>query len=251
MSQWIEYLSEPKRLILTWEPPLHVPGRTRWVVGELKQKASDVSFRYLTGTEFLAANNGRSEVELKKSGYLGYPAFDPRGTDKLVYDTHVLEAFLRRLPPFGRSDFGAYLQHFRIPGTTTVPPLALLGATEARLPGDGFSLVDPFDSEQLFCDAVLEIAGHRHYPSSRSSLTLGQSLELVREPEHPHDADAISVRAAGHVIGYVNRVQAPTVSKWIETRRVESSLLRLNGSITKPRAFAFLSVRPLAHLAAA
>ena len=251
LSQWIEHLSEPKRLILTWEPHLAVSGRTRWIVGEVRRASDGVEFRYLKGAEFSLENNGRSESELKAAGYLGYPAFDPRGSDKIVFDDHVLEAFLRRLPPSGRSDFGAYLEHHRIQATQPVSPMALLGATEARLPGDGFSLVDPFDPEQLLCDAVIEVAGHRHYPASRALLFPGQSLELTHEPDHAHDPHAVRISANGVVIGYVNRVQAPSVSAWLGTRRIEASLLRLNGSTSKPRAFVFLKVRPGAELKAA
>lgn len=251
MSQWIEHLSEPKRLTLTWEPPLVVPGRTRWIVGELQRTSNGVEFRYLKGDEFSRENNGRSESELKAAGYLGYPAFDPRGSDKIIFDEHVLEAFLRRLPPSSRADFGAYLEHHRIQATDRVSPMALLGATEARLPGDGFSLVDPFDPEQIFCDAVIEVAGHRHYPGSRELLCAGQSLELTPEPDHAHDPHAVRISANGVAIGYVNRVQAPSVSTWIRTRRVDATLLRLNGSINRPRAFVFLKVRPSEELKAA
>ncbi|GAA0868382.1 hypothetical protein GCM10009116_04920 [Brevundimonas basaltis] len=251
MSQWIEYLSEPKRLTLTWEPPLTVPGRTRWIVGEVRRTSDGVEFRYLKGAEFSMENNGRTESELRATGYLGYPAFDSRGSDKTIFDDHVLEAFLRRLPPPTRSDFGAYLEHFRIQTTDRVSPMALLGATEARLPGDGFSLIDPFDPEQAFCDAVIEVAGHRHYPDSRAALVPGGVLELTPEPDHPHDPNAVRISADGITVGYVNRVQAPSVSAWISTRQVEATLLRLNGSTTKPRAFVFLKVRPLAGLKAA
>lgn len=251
MSQWIEYLSEPKRLTLTWEPPLAVPGRTRWIVGEVRRMSDGVEFRYLKGSEFSRENNGRSESELKSAGYFGYPAFDSRGSDRVVFDDHVLEAFLRRLPPSSRSDFGAYLEHYRIQPTDRISPMALLGATEARLPGDGFSLVDPFDPEQVFCDAVIEVAGHRHYPASRAVLCPGQSLELTHEPDHAHDPHAVRISADGVTIGYVNRVQAPSVSTWIRTREVGASLLRLNGSTSKPRAFVFLKVRPSKQLKAA
>jgi hypothetical protein len=42
----------------------------------------------------------------------------------------------------------------------------------------------------------------------------------------------------------VNRFQAPTVGRWLDTREVSASLLRLNGTPDKPRAFVFLRVRP-------
>lgn len=251
MSQWIKHLSEPKRLMLTWEPPLTVSGRTRWIVGEVRRTSHGIEFRYLKGDEFSAENNGRSERELKATGYLGYPAFDSRGSDKTTFDDHVLEAFLRRLPPSTRSDFTAYLEHHRIQATDSVSPMALLGATEARLPGDGFSLIDPFDPQQVFCDAVIEVAGHRHYPDSRAALAPGQVVELSREPDHPHDPNAVRISADGITAGYVNRVQAPSVSVWLSTRQVEASVLRLNGSATKPRAFLFLKVRPSTELKAA
>lgn len=253
MSQLIEYQSEPKRLLLTWEPPLGVKGRTRWIVGELALNGQIAEFRYLVDDEFTLANNGRPEAELRASGYFGYPAFDSRAASFPVFREHVLEAFLRRLPPPSRSDYGSYLAHFRIPPHAELSPLSLLGATEARLPGDGFCLIDPLDPGQSFCDVVLEVAGHRHYPQSREGLKgrEGASLQLVSEPDHAHDTHAVRVEIDGAVIGYVNRVQSPTISQWLVTRDVQASLLRLNGSSQKPRAFIFVSVRPGAEQKAA
>jgi hypothetical protein len=127
----------------------------------------------------------------------------------------------------------------------------MLGLTEARLPGDSFSLIDPLDPEAKACDVVVELTGHRHYLANRQSFFVGQSLALVPEPENKFDVDAIRVEGAGQTAGYINRLQARSILRWIERGVVDAHLLRLNGSHDRPRAFAFLRARQTRAAAAA
>ena len=243
MDHWIEEIGRTDRLILAWQATDEVADRVRWAIGEVVKAPQGAEFRYFDGAEFEQLNAGRSQLDLKAAGYLGYPAFDRRANPSGLYRDGVLEAFMRRLPPSTRSDFPRYLEHFRL-RPTGLSPFSLLAVTEARLPGDGFSLVDPLDPAEESRDLVFEIAGHRHNTKCRDLLHAGQRLELVPDPANKHDAHAIRMEADGQLIGHVNRFQAPTVGQWLRGRDVSAWLLRLNGTPAKPRAFAFLRVRP-------
>jgi hypothetical protein len=246
---WIQHPPEPTELLLAWQAPPSVPDRLRWAVGRLQRHGDDAVFDYLGGEEFQLLNLGREPEALRDAGFVGYPAFEIRKRPKGGFRDHVLEAFMRRLPPATRPDFRDYLAHFHIPSTTTLSPFSLLAATEARLPSDGFSLVDPLDATALCVDLVFEIAGFRvHW---KSDLRTGDALDFEPEPTNPVDPYAIQVKAADQVIGYVNRLQAVTICKWLEHRRVASWVARLNGRPGLPRAYAFLQVRPAQYCVAA
>ena len=49
------------------------------------------------------------------------------------------------------------------------------------------------------------IAGFRYHAAAEvwGDLRVGDPLELAREPEHPHDASAVSVSWRGRKLGYV------------------------------------------------
>jgi hypothetical protein len=51
------------------------------------------------------------------------------------------------------------------------------------------------------------LAGFRYHAAARvwSELRVGDSLELAREPDNPHDANAVSLSWRGHKLGYVPR----------------------------------------------
>ncbi len=245
MDHWIEFPSEPNELLLVWQAPSSVPDRLRWAVGRLRREGDDAVFSYLCGEEFVAFNAGRSPDELTEVGFSGYPAFDRNAKRRPEGDAWVLAlgTFLRRLPPATRSDFSSYLAHFRIRARPKLPPFALLAATGARLPSDGFSLVDPLDPSARCVDLVFEIAGFRHYHPDGVTPKIGDPLELEPDPTNLRDASAIRVKASGMVVGYVNRLQAKTIRMWLDTRNVECRVVRVNGSVASPRAYAFLRVR--------
>lgn len=240
---WIEYPTEPKELLLAWQAPSFVPDRLRWAVGKLARSGGGATFDYLKGDEFSRLNLGRSVSDLEKAGFAGYPAFDMVRREEGPFRHHVLEAFLRRVPPVGRPDFGQYLQHFHIRAQTRLSPLALLAVTEARLPSDGFSLIDPLDPCVDRVDLVFEIAGFRYFVDC-PTLQPGDALGLERRPGNPKDPNAVEVLANGHAVGFVNRLQAPTIGTWLRQRSVECWVARVNGRPDAQTAYAFLQVRP-------
>ncbi len=251
MQHWIEHPTDPQQLLLAWQAPPSAPvqDRLRWAVGRIKRTESGAVFHYLKGDEFKALNLGRSAAGLRHAGYIGYPAFDPKRPDADGFRDHVLEAFMRRLPPPGRADFASYLAHFHIRQDTKLSPFALLAITEARLPSDGFSLIDPLDPSADLIDVVTEIAEFRHLPDR--SVFPNQSLLLRAEPSNPKDQCAIQILASDHVIGYVNRFQAPAIGQWLETREISCWAARVHGQTAMPRAYAFLQVRPMERRIAA
>jgi hypothetical protein len=244
-------VDEPVRLILAWQAPDPEKDRLRWAVGELSSTTGVATFSYYDGDEFARLNSGRSQDELWAAGFRGYPAFDVRNTLSGVFSDGVLEAFLRRVPSRSRTDFPRYLEHLRVRSPAGLGPFALLAVAEAKLPSDGFSLVDPLDPAADRRDVVFEVAGHGHYRDSRAGLSEEQAVRLARDPTNAHDAYAVRVEADGRLIGFVNRLQAPAVGRWLDARAVSASLLRLSGTPERLRAFVFLRVRPLQGLRAA
>jgi hypothetical protein len=250
LENWIERVTEPRRLFLAWQPSNLDADRFRWVVGILEPRGSDGVLRYVeSGQEFSALNSGRSFEQLAALGYQGYPAFNPR---RAIHEDGVVATFMRRLPPRSREDFFEYTRQFRLKPNAEVSDFALLAVTEAKLPNDGFSLVDPLDPASDWCDLMLEIAGYRHYaPKLLSPISVGDSVSLMPEPSNKFDPSAVKICRDNLTIGYVNRLQADTFRCWLANHRLSATIERLNGRPDRPRAFVFVRVRPRRASAAA
>jgi hypothetical protein len=251
LDHWIDHPSDPSELILAWRAPEVVDDRTRWAVGLLRRTDGGGIFRYFNDQEFTELNGGRPRSILRSQGYAGYPAFDIAKQPPGGFTENVLEAFARRLPPPSRPDFKLILEHYRVRNTATLSTMSLLALTEAKLPSDGFSLIDRLSPTASCLEVVFEIAGHRHNAACRDRLVVGQPLTLKANPTNEHDMHAVRVEANGELIGYINRLQAEAVGQWLQCREVSAWLVRLNGKTDHPRAFAFVSVRPRARLIAA
>lgn len=247
MDLWIERACEPERLLLCWEAPVTQKDRNRWVVGAVERDGETVVFRYMVDAEFLAQNFGRTREQLKEAGYLGYPAFNEDRS--VTFEDSVQEAFLRRLPPRNRSDFASYLAQFRLRLGSVNSDLALLGSTEARLPSDGFSLINPLDPDSGPCEVLVEIAGHRHYGDA--PLSVGDVLQLRPDPMNAYDRNAVRFEANGRLAGHVGRFQAPAVLAWLARGQVSAKVARLNGTPDRPKAFAILRYQPVTARAVA
>ncbi|TIV35777.1 MAG: hypothetical protein E5V99_08995, partial [Mesorhizobium sp.] len=140
-ENWITHASEPDHLILAWQAPDEFNDRTRFAVGELTCENGEVRLRYFGDSDqFKRLNPDKSYDQLLSYGYAGYPGFPP---ERAEHRAGVLEAFMRRLPPRSRADFDAYERHLRVRPGTKLSDFALLALSEAYLPSDGFSVVDP------------------------------------------------------------------------------------------------------------
>lgn len=241
MKVWIQHPVEPAELVLAWQAPdeFRDEDRRRWEVGIIKRQGPATHFRYFDEPEFGTRNFGRPLEQLRRYGFEGYPAF--KFVPGRVYATEVLETFERRLPPRNRADFDQYLEYFSVAPSSKPSLLQLLAITEARLPGDGFSLIDPLDVNMEDGEVVFEIAGYRH-ESPEVVPELGEQLVLRSEPENEWDPRAVAVYLSGTKIGFVNKIQAPVVGDWLKSRQTTCVLLRYNGRQGAPRAYALLRV---------
>jgi hypothetical protein len=241
MEHWIEHVAEPRKLFLAWQAPDRLKNRFRWAVGLLEPVGYECQLRYLCdGTEFESLNQGRTYEQLVGLGYQGYPVFS---LNRKVHRQGVIAAFMRRLPPRSRPDFEDYKRQFRLAPHLDLSDFALLGQTQAKLPSDGFSLVDPLNPETIQCDLVLEVAGFRYYAEDAPGLQATQAIVIKPEPENPYDPKAVQVCAGDVKIGYINRLQTAAFLEWLSHRRVSAVLERLNGKSEQPRAFIFVRVR--------
>ncbi|MEM5471474.1 HIRAN domain-containing protein [Hoeflea sp. AS60] len=238
MTNVIQNIVEPKRLLLTWQSLDDNATRTRFAVGELRNESYPL-FRYFDADEFEALN-GTSLASIRAIGFRQYPAFDPTRT---VHTDGVLDAFLRRLPPRSRKDFEQYRQHFHLAPGLQISDFALLAMTEAKLPSDGFSLVDPLDQTWSPRELLIEVVGHRYY-SAECDLSdgLGSQVQLCAEPLNPNDANAVAVMQLDQKIGYINRFQAKSFLVWVRENRVLATIERLNGKPGYPRVYLFVRV---------
>lgn len=238
MPNQIEHIVEPNRLLLTWQSLDDCKSRTRFAVGQL-EATSPPTFTYFSEESFLRLN-GKPLSHIHSLGYAQYPAFRPA---KLRHSDGVLEAFLRRLPPRNRSDFDKYISHFRLSRDTSFSDFALLGITEAKLPADGFALVDPLDERAKARELMVEVVGHRHYNCDMAG-SLGEPVDLVPEPQNQWDPSAIMVFARGTKVGYINRFQCSAFQQWIGEGRVAAVIERVNGTSEHPRLYIFARVTP-------
>lgn len=247
MTEYLETISEPCRLILAWQSSdLRGENRYRYAVGQVEPTSG--TFRYFQpGVEFEVHNQGKPHEEMAALGYRGYPAFDP---SRQLHDTGVMEALMRRLPPRTRSDFDAYAARFLLPPNSRLSDATLLGRTEATLPSDGFSVVDPLDPSLERCDLLLEVAGFRHY-AAKVDVRVGQPVAVVADPANAYDANAVEFTVDGGKFGNVNRLQAATFRRWLVIAEVGARIERLNGTPERPRAFVRVKVRPKAGAFAA
>lgn len=227
----IRHIVEPKRLLLVWQPLDSDKVRTRRIVGELINENGNVILRYLRNT--------RDFVEALDAGFRCFPAFPKTDRD---YPEGVLETFILRLPPRSRLDFKNFLESIRIPFGAQISDFALLGYSEARLPGDGFSIVNPFDDTPVPCEFISEIAGFRYYMDSVVAHEIDTALRFEPEKDNPVDPNAIAVIANDNKIGYVNRVQLQAVSHWLSHNKVNAFIERINGRPGLPRVYMFVEV---------
>lgn len=226
---YIQYIHEPRRLLLVWQRPEEDgAARVRRAVAELlRDSAGRVQLRYLTDTDDLDA--------AKQEGFISFPAFRKLNT---TYDLGVVETFMRRLPPRSRGDYAQYLDQFRLRRETPISDFALLGYTGAKLPSDGFSILDPLEDVGDACDVLMEVAGFRHVSAHPAeSIALGAPAALVPQDNNLHDAAAVAVEIGGERVGYVPRQQASAIRRLLATADIQAQVERINGRSGRPLVY--------------
>ena len=74
------------------------------------------------------------------------------------------------------------------------------------------------------------LAGFQYYQGKRlwDEMKVGDQLTLVREPDNPHDANAVRVEWRGHRLGYVPRRENAAVARHMDRGgKVEARISRL------------------------
>jgi hypothetical protein len=79
----------------------------------------------------------------------------------------------------------------------------------------------------------LPLAGFRYHEGKEiwDELKVGDSLQLVREPDNPHDQKAVRVDWHGHVLGYVPRAENSAVARQMDMgEKLEARIVKLRKS---------------------
>ena len=228
-----------QRALLVWQTPLRPVEkggrRDRHAVGELvRKKSGKVSFRYFDDLEAARAQ-----------GFKGYPGLriGRKSNEKVGFDL-----LRRRLPPAERTDFGETLKKFDLPeDLDRSDHLTLLAYTGARHANDSFSICETFDGFDRPFKFLFDLANIRRDGSHEvcAKLVPGEALIFKREPDNPHDPNAVKVvREANEEekAGYVNRLQAKAVGQWLEEGEVTASVFKFNGRSVYPRLFVNVDV---------
>lgn len=77
------------------------------------------------------------------------------------------------------------------------------------------------------------LAGFRYYEGKRlwSEMKVGDTLQLVREPDNSYDANAVRVEWQGHKLGYVPRADNEALARFMDRgSKAEARITRLKKS---------------------
>jgi hypothetical protein len=232
--QFIEHIIEPSKLLLAWQT-MDENHRTRYIVGEIDRHADGkISLKYLTQSEDF--KNAQSH------GFESYLAF-PEITK--TYDSNVLDAFMRRLPPRTRGDFKQYLEGLRINPEAKLSNFALLGYSGAKLPSDSFSLIHPFSHVNEACELLTEAAGFRHIKNvDYDHINIGDSVSFSKGLSTASPEEAIEIKIGDKRLGYVNRGLINTFTEWLDENRIISAWVeKKNGLPGRPSIYVYVKVK--------
>ncbi|GAO36347.1 HIRAN protein [Sulfuricella sp. T08] len=77
------------------------------------------------------------------------------------------------------------------------------------------------------------LAGFRYYEGKQlwSEMKVGDTLQLVREPDNSHDTKAVRVEWQGHKLGYVPRADNEALARFMDRgSKAEARITRLKKS---------------------
>jgi hypothetical protein len=130
-----------------------------------------------------------------------------------------------------------------VPAGKHLSDFALLGLTEAKLPNDGFSIVDPLHGYNPPIDLLCEVAGYRYYAGDLQEPQIGAPISIIPEPDNEHDQNAVKFVIGGMKVGNVNRLQTATFRRWISTTTLDATVEKVNGTVDRPRLYIMTKVR--------
>jgi len=98
-------------------------------------------------------------------------------------------------------------------------------------------LVVPASAEPVANAKILlqssPLAGFRYYEGKQlwGEMKVGDVLQLVREPDNSHDANAVRVEWQGHKLGYVPRADNEALARFMDRgSKAEARITRLKKS---------------------
>ena len=230
----IEHIVEPERLLLSWQTSQPEKSRGRMFVAELIRNEDDADLLYLFDSD-----DFRNAQSL---GFKEYPGFT---TDQRKYKK-VLFAFMKRLPPRSRGDFGKYLDSLRIRRDADISDFALLGYSGAKLPDDDFTVIHKFENAIPPFELLLHVQGYHYYTERLpfDSIKLEQKASFQAEPENEIDPKAIKIIVGGTHAGYVCRGLTEAFHKWFEMgHKIDASIERKNGTAARPEIYLYVSIK--------
>ena len=225
---------QTRRALLTCQRPLERPGpRDRFAVAKLLQCAQGVAFSYLDEDSLASA---------LEAGFRGYPGL-------ALGDTHeadtALDVLSRRLPPRDRPDFHDFMETFGLSPQADFSDLSLLAYTGARVTSDSFGVTETFEGFDRPFRYVFDVSGYRHYRNDALDLDIDEPVVFLHEPANEYDPHAVEVaRQDGVRLGYINRLQAQTVRRWLEHGSIDARVFRVNGRSAYSRLFVMADIEP-------
>ena len=179
-------------LYLIWKDP---QTRVNFTIGKL-YRGEKYKFEYFG--------------EVGKAENRGWTKFNVVPEDK-IYESEVLfPVFASRLPDRKRRDINKILEKYNL---SEFDEFELLRKSEARLPIDTYSFIDPICSGEESVQRDFFIMGVRHQTPCDGKdcrllpkVDVGDELNFEAEPGNKYDTNAIKVNTkSGEVLGYVPR----------------------------------------------
>jgi len=230
---FIRNIVEPDRLLLSWQLPKDEPDRQRMMVAEIHRTKDSANLTYLIDTEEFN--------QAKEKGFKEYPGYPVKNASY----GNVLSAFVKRIPPRKRKDFPRFLESIRIQEDSNVSDFALLGYSNAILPGDNFTFIHTFENAEPPFEFLTQIQGYRYHMDGvlYESLDKGIKVDFQKEPDNQYDSKAISVLFDGKRSGYICRGLIDSFHKWIDRGfQISANIEKINGTAEYPIVYIFVNV---------
>jgi len=191
-------------IYLVWK---ELKTRRQYIVGQLS-KNGQFEFNY-----------GFEVKEAIERGFKLLISFDD--IDKVYKSDILFPVFSSRLPDRKRNGIDKILFKY---GMEEYDGYKLLKRSGARLPIDNLEFIDPIlDENNGEVRRIFYLAGPRHYIGCDGidcdkslDLNVGESLQLVLEPENEYDKNAIRILNGNNVyIGYIPRYYSEGITELI------------------------------------
>lgn len=232
--RYIQHIIEPQELLLSWQTD-SPENRMRLFVAKLIRNGNDADLVYLKDTpDFKTA---------QKNGFDCYPGLSVE-TDRHI---NILATFMKRLPPRSRNDFPKFLNALRLnpQDSGKISNFALLGYSNAKLPGDGFTVINPFTNIEPPFELLMQVQGYRFFtdPDLHESLKEGLAVSFQAQPQNLKDPKAIMILIDGRQIGYACKGLTDSLHRWIKSGYdISASIERINGTPERPDVFILVEI---------